>query len=262
MTRLFTGDYSTGDFSQWYSLGNKFATTGLNHGNEYPRTGFYPAATISEDKDCGYIARYELRTGDRPDWDSVSVDRSETFGKALSAALVGDTTWYAMSIKFAADFPTDHQALGSGIVTQFHDHPSALSSPVLALGWALPGTTGFRSGYWYLRHNPQAAPLTFLGAQPLFEFPFNPGQWHDIKLQIKWAQDNAGFVNLWWNGVRQTLLTGGQTFTGQTLCPSGVGPANEILGATIQQGYYRASIAPTGVVYHTGFRMADSEASL
>jgi hypothetical protein len=186
-----------------------------------------------------------------------SSERSEVGGGAGAYAPIGSTRWYAQSIKFDPTFRTDHADLGWGAITQFHDYPSGLNSPVIYFGWPPPGSTGFTSGHWYLLQGRWSPAMSFLGYTALFEFPFNVGEWHDLKLQIKWQQDTTGTVALWYNGARQTLLTGGETFTGQTVLPSA-----GVDGVSPQQGYYRQDDLPTGVIYHTGFRMADSEDSL
>ncbi|WP_041788093.1 hypothetical protein [Mycolicibacterium gilvum] len=64
---------------------------------------------------------------------------------------------------------------------------------------------------------------------------------------------------MWINGVRQTLRTGGQTLIGRTCIPN--------IASTFvyyKEALYRRKDVgyPTGIIYHTGFRMADTEASL
>lgn len=267
MTRLFTGDYATGDFSQWGEITNQWVPdSSSDAGWQHPAKGVYSAQVISEDKDCGYIARYELREGDLPYW-AVTGERTEVYGGSDTAALAGTTAWYALSIKFDPSFPTDHQVLGPGILIQWKDYPNSGAGPVLALGWPGPAWTasGFQAGYWYLRYSSialSAGVYSVTDVTPLLEMPFDLGEWHDIKLQIKWAFDGTGFIRAWRNGERQTLFGDVETFTGPTLPPSGVG-AQEVTGESVRMGYYRSNtMSDTGIVYHAGFRMADTEASL
>jgi hypothetical protein len=89
--------------------------------------------------------------------------------------------------------------------------------------------------------------------------------WHDFKMRIVWSRsDGVGSIQLWHNGVRQTLLQGpygtridgGTTYLHRTLHPS----SNSVY---YKEGYYRnPNISVTGVVYHAGFRSASEEAGL
>jgi len=277
VARIFTGDYSTGDFRQWQFINNVDvldASAGnhgpLGTGPGFPPRKFYSAQVISEDKDAGYVARYELRQNDIPWWGGQA--RSEVAAPTGTFAGVGSTMWYAMSFKFDRTFPTNHFDLGWGVIHQYHDDSAVGYSPPIAFGWPYelsvsltqPGC-GFRSGYWYLQQviwppatTPGVVPMA-THVIPVFEFPFNLGQWHDIKLQIKWEQNQNGFIRLWWNGQRQILYGGGKTLYGPTLPPgTGSEPKQLVTGQSVQQGYYRDNaVATPGIVYHAGFRMAD-----
>jgi hypothetical protein len=260
MTRIFTGDFCTGDFSQWNQIVTKLP---VRDPKLYtPQT--YPAQVIREDKGCGYVARFEVRTGDVPSFGGG--ERSEVFAPTEAGvhAADGETVWYAFSIKFDPTFPSDHAKLGWGDVIQWHDStdPASKWPPVLEMGWAAAGYDPgeVTDGYWWLTQAPQNPPGTYLipfGSQRLLKLPLNRGQWQDFKMQIKVSSDPAqGFVRVWYNGEPQILLGGSTTFTGQTMVPTAP-------GVKVQLGYYRQNgIVPTGIVYHAGFRMADSEASL
>lgn len=282
MARIATGDYSTGDFRQFEHVYNKWGfVTGADTGRV--AEGFYghSAQVATQDPDCGYHGRFEVRAGDTATLDTPGTrERSETALEPDTG--IGQTRWIAFSIKFDATFPTNNTSYGWGIVFQVHDAPNAVSSPVIAFGWPLQGAPGgYRDGYWYLTQNPQTAKVgggwNFTSetgyAKPLAELPLNVGQWQDIKMEIKYAQDTSGLIRLWHNGVRQTFTSyggGGQTFTGQTLLPSGSQPGQEVTGAWLAHGLYRQSGSqlvppvsnPTGIVYHANLRVADSEASL
>lgn len=245
MTRLFTGDYSTGNFRQWVALSNKI-TNGMPA--SYP--GGYPAAIVPLDGDCGFAARYELRTGDIPLIGGG--ERSEVSNSGLADAAEGDVRFYAFSVKFDSGFPTNHKDLGWGRTNQFHD---GAGFPTISWGWE-PATSA-PNGYWSLIQNPQSSPGVYLGAVSLLNVPLSLGNWHDIKMEMKHSTSDAvGYVRVWLNGVAQTLA-GGSTFTGRTMVPGGTGAVH------YQEGYYRFTpVAATGIVYHTGFRAADSESSL
>jgi hypothetical protein len=261
MTRIYTGDFSTGDLSQWTQVSNKFYT---GYSGDYP--GGYPVTVVSLDKDCGYVARFEVRDGDVPIFGGGQ--RSEVFGHNNTDALDGETTWYAFSIMFDEDFPNDHVHLvepddGWGVVWQLHDNnlPGSLYDPIITWGWGgNPDDTPAEN--FSLFQSPQLEDNSYdpevpFASRCLLTLPMNQGNWHDIVMQIKHSSDpEEGFIKVWHNGVAQNLFGGGTTFTGQTLAPNAD-------GQRVQLGYYRsADIEVTGVVYHTGFRMSDSADTL
>ena len=72
-------------------------------------------------------------------------------------------------------------------------------------------------------------------------------------MQIRWStSDSEGWIRLWLNGVRQAFNNGADTFYVRTLTPG---------TSTVyyKEGYYRAPMAVTGVVLHTGFRCGSGE---
>ncbi len=105
-------------------------------------------------------------------------------------------------------------------------------------------------------HRKTVRPGAYLQTFSIFDTPLNVGQWHDVKMQIHFStSDTTGWIRLWLNGVRQTFLNGADTYFVRTLIP----------GTTTvyyKEGMYREPTAPTDIVYHTGFRSADSEAAL
>jgi hypothetical protein len=271
MTRLFTGDYSTGDFSQWSrvlnpSLDGSPSLNGVNH----PRKAAHSAEVLTEDPDSGFCARYELRAGE--------TERSEVKGDTPCFAAEGTTRWYAWSWKFDQSFPNNRKELKWGLVTAFKAArvtPSyeEYGSAVLEFSWqdsTSPHYSQTANGYVGLSWNPQTEPTVgtidpaggYYGGV-LVNIPLAQGEWHDFKARAYWKKDNTGTFQLWRDGVSQTFnavqgFAGGTTFTGQTVC-GGTGPA----GVIFQQGIYRNTAAThTDIVYHRGFRMADTENSL
>lgn len=250
MTQLFTGDYSSASFRQWPEI---LTTQYQGATSAWPADGQYPAQIVALG-DCGYAARYELRPGDvLPE---LSSERVEVTGED-SWAPANTTRWYAFSIKFDSTWP-DQTSLGWLEVLQFRDNVGGSVSPTVSFGWAV--VDGVRSGYWYLKHNPQSAPGVGLSPTnnltPVAEMPLDLGLWQDIKLRVTWSTDDAvGTLKLWRNGVSQTLVGGSDTFTGRTLCPGST-------AANAHQGIYRAPTAKTNILYHAGFRVADTEDTL
>lgn len=257
MTRIFTGDYSTGDFTQWDGLETVYGAGEGAVPGAHP-LDHYSATVPIYDPDGGYLYRCEVRNGDTPAGISGG-DRSEVKANTAGLAATGTTRWYAFSIKFDSSFPTNHSSLGWGIITQFKDAPGSAGGPAIHFGWPSPTYwPGRENGYWYLLATTQVSPPTVTSVTDLYRFPLTSGVWHDIKMRVLWKTDDTGTVKLWYNGEAATLLTGGTTFTGQTLAP-----VDGVTGAYPKQGYYRdAAMTNTGIVYHRGFRMASTEAGL
>lgn len=248
--RVFTGDYSTGDFSQWPSVQNRgYDGEGVHYVPTY-------SASVVGDPAKGKAARFEVRTGDIPAG-MPSGERSEVGESSDNTFSPAETTrWYSFSIKFDPTFPTNHTELGWGVTNQWQS--DNVGSPTISFGWENPRDAGGPDGYWSMFQQAQSSPGVHLGKSVrLLDIPLNPGNWIDLVMQTHWsASDANGWVNVWVNGARQTFLTGGQTFTGRTIIP----------GASYvhyHEGYYRQNgIAPTGIVYHANFRIADSQNSL
>lgn len=253
MTRLFTADYSTGDFSQWDSaITRDFRTAG----GKLPTRGSH-AAEIVKFPVGGYAARFEVRPGDTAIGETGK-ERSELYAQDTSLAALGTSRWYAFSLKFDESWP-DQTKLGWMSVTQWHDAIPA--SPTISLGWPSVTDPGYRPGYWYLMWNPQSSPGVGVSPTghviPLIEMPLRLGRWHDIKLRATWSPSDAiGSLEFWHNGAQQKFrYGGGYTFTGRTCCPGSP-------YVYVQQGIYRQPSKATSIVFHRGMRMADIEASL
>jgi YVTN family beta-propeller protein/VCBS repeat-containing protein len=237
---IFTGDYGTGDFSQW-GVQNRFYAG--------PGTGYTPtySASIVNDATYGTAARFEVRSGDVPYFGGG--ERSEVYAGTDTGGTEGQIRWYEFSTKFDPSFPMNHADLGWGLVNQWHAD-DLVSTP--SIGWYVDK----RNGYWSLTINKQASPNVYLDTRSIFDAPLNPGVWQDVKMQVYWStSDSKGWVRLWMNGVRQTFVNGSDTYYVRTMVP----------GTTTvyyKEGYYRQPMAPTGVVFHAGFRCASDEAGL
>ena len=258
--RIFTGDYCTGDLSQWSQVQNITAGGGSTPGSMSPQQyhasyGTYPVTVVREDTSCGYAARFEIRPGDS----GSKNERTEVAGPAMA---INVTRWEAFSVKFDETYPLSID--GGWVVTNQWVDASGL-------GWAfsenhLDGITP--PGTWS---------LTYFGGKDrgirLLDVPMNRGNWINVKMQIGWYDSaELGFVKVWINGVRQTLryeswdaprlvapvLSPSDTFTGQTVW-------NNTSGTFYyKEGLYRGRDYdfPTGVIYHANYRTAADEASL
>lgn len=242
-TRIFTGDYSPGNFSQWPGVQNQGY---LGPGADFVPTNY--SASIVRDPERGYAARFEVRSGDIPPFGGS--ERSEVQGDDSTGGMEGQTTWFAFSTKFDPSFSTDYNIWPQWNVTNQWRPNSSAGSPPFSFGL----TAG---GNWSLTIDPQSSPGVYRGgAYSIWSVPMDRGNWHDIKMQVHFSTSSTGgWIQLWQNGVRQTFADGSGTYYFATMIP----------GTTAdyyKEGLYRAPKASTDVVYHAGFRSATTEAAL
>jgi len=233
----FTGDYATGDFSQWHVVQTKnYNDLGKDYVPDY-------SASIVHDTVKGDVARFEVRPGDVPPFGGG--ERSEVEGRPGTGGDDGQTRWYRFSTKFDSSFPLNHADLGWGVTNQWHALNADVSPPV---SW----TVDQRNGFWSLTIDKQSVPGVYLDAFSIFDTPLDVGQWHDVMMQINWsASDETGWIRLWHNGIRQTFVDGSNTYFVRTLIPG-------TSGVYYKEGMYRKPTDSTDIVYHTDFRSADS----
>lgn len=240
-TRIFTGDYSPGNFSQWPGVQNQGYQ---GPGAEYAPTNY--SASIVADRQTGYAARFEVRSGDVPPFGGS--ERSEVQADNSTGGAEGQTMWYAFSTRFDPSFPRNHADLGWGLTNQWHATDAGGSPPV---GWYVDQ----RNGFWSLTIHKQSSPGSYLQKFSIFDVPLG-SDWHDVRMQIRWSSSDAvGFIRLWLNGVRQTFSNGSDTYSVRTLVPG-------TDSVYYKEGMYRAPMAATDIVYHAGFRCASEESGL
>lgn len=262
--RIFTGDYCTGDLSQWSQVHNITAGGGSTPGSmTWPQYrelyGTYPVAVVREDTGCGYAARFEIRPGDSGD----APERSQVAG---GSSPINVTRWEAFSVKFDPTFPLNGGADYGWAITHGWPDASGLNWGFQVTpeqnGWARDGATP--AGYWSLFYRDNNGPPTG-GFIRLLDVPLDRGKWIDVKMHIGWYASAAGFVQVWINGKRQTLRYRSwlsedcaDTFSGQTVWNNATGTFYH------KQGLYRQDRVgyPLGVVYHANYRTATDEASL
>ncbi|MCV7135844.1 heparin lyase I family protein [Mycobacterium hodleri] len=239
----FVGDYGTGNFSQWWVQCKDYNGAGRAFPGSY-------SASVVPDPVHAYAARFEVREGDVPPFGGG--ERSEVSGGEKTLGFEGQARWYRFATMFDPTFPADHASLGWGLTNQWHGDSNDGSPP---LNWSV----SYQDGQWTLLADRQSSPGGYLGKVALFSVPLDPGTWHEVDMQILWsASDSTGFVELWHNGVRQTFTDGSQTYHVRTLVPGG-SPSS----VYYKEGYYRQNgIAPTGIVYHSAFRSADTREAL
>lgn len=234
--RLFTGDFETGDLSQWQTCQSVVRNGPCTN---YP-AHYSMQVVTSPVRQGSYAGRFELRDGDVPNFGGG--ERAEVnIDVPLTGATEGADGWYQWSTQFGPNFPV--QGWGA-VLSQFH---SGKGSPPVSMD-----TVG--TNRWG---------LTLYGGTVVWSTPLNPGSWQDIKLHIRWSTKAAtGYIELWHNNVQQTF-TGTSCAIPQfpTRCASATLASKK--GSYFKQGYYRDQAhTQTGVVYHDGFTSATTEAGL
>jgi hypothetical protein len=216
-TELVRADFESGDLSAW---------------NGIQRVADDRIRVVSDQVKQGrYAARFEVRNGDNP---IGFGDRAEV--QVSTGESEGDERWYAWSTMFAPDFPS---YATWQVVSQWHANANG-SPPVafMAEGDSL-----------VLKIHRHSGPGSVIEIRNIWRGSLRRGQWQDIMLHVKWSGDDAvGFIELWIDGVPQTMDNGSTRRMIRTLYPG--------VGAYFKQGLYRESgLSQTGVVYHDGFRM-------
>jgi hypothetical protein len=247
---IFVGDYETGNFDQWPWCQN-VAVRSVPCSSFRTSTHSMQVQTNVVRPGRKFAARFEVRHGDQPKGICCG-DRAEVSGGERAQANEGDDLWYQWSTLFDENFPVGPEW---SVVSQWHANQDG--PPPVAIDAGGATLSDDRWGIVLATWNaPGDRGPTFMP----WSAPVIRGVWNDIKLHIKWSvRDDVGFIELWHDGVRQTF---GEPCAGQTRCmvrtlmPGGN-------GVYFKQGYYRdAAITATGVVYHSGFSIAHTEADL
>ena len=278
MARLFTGDYTTGSYNQWSQVINKHFESDAWR---YASLNNYGARLVSDDPDCGYASRFEVRDGDLPGT-VPGGERSEVLGPLAAYTPAGATRWFAYSLKFDQNYPVNRGNFSwGGPSLQFKNALSngnaPSDSPAIGWGW------GFETVYY----EPDQYPLSWLqpgtAAFPIFQIPIDRGKWQDITMQIKFAKDSTGFIRVWRNGTPLTVLNSGSgwpvnsstygggttTFTGPNMIPD-VGLFQRTIynesftGVEFRMGIYRNATpaTPTEIISYKDLRIADTQDGL
>lgn len=247
-TPSFVGDFETGNFDQWPVCQNAAVKSVLCTELGAPTYSMQVEGDVV--RQGKFAARFEVRHGDEPAGICCG-GRAEVSGETATRADEGDDRWYQWSTQFDPSFPADK---GWSVLSQWHAYADGGSPPV-AIGIRGDDRWGILLTKW--RAPGEADPRQL---EP-WSTPIVRGVWNDIKLHVKWsASDDVGFIELWLNGVPQEFTDAPCAHQTQcavrTLMPNGG-------GVYFKQGYYRdPSIVPTGVVYHDGFSVADTEDGL
>ena len=221
---LRSGDYNTGDLSQW-------------SGHQSLRS--YSLTTVrSPVREGAFAARFEVRNGDDPlcaaGWGCYG-DRAEV--QMGTGETEGQERWYSWSTMIAADFP---RYSTWQVISQWHSN--ADGSPPIGF-FAVNDDL-------VLKFHRYSSPGSAIDIVTPWKGSLRRGQWQDIRLHVKWSgSDSLGFVELWINGQPQAFDNGQTRRHIRNMYPG--------IGNYFKQGLYRqGGLASTGVVYHDGFRMS------
>jgi hypothetical protein len=212
---LFDGSFDPG-FSSWYLQSLSYRAT------------LVPAGSGA----VGQAARFEVREGDvEPDTGS---QRSEVAGPTFSE---GQDLYVHDGIRLPEgnDFNAPWQ-----IVEQLHEDP-----------WdGSPGLAVFLEDDHSLRISSGDS------TRPFWQGPrLASNRWYDLVYRVKLSQDpTVGFVEVWLDGVQQTLVNGESRIYGETI---------QAAKTFIKAGVYRSRYSTgTSIVEHDGIRVGTSFAAV
>lgn len=230
----YSADFETGDLSQWYN--NQSCPGAITVVNDPVRAGNYAAKFSVTDNDT-----------------SANCPKSPTLDPraqliASYRLKEGDDVFIGLSTFFPADFPNITEWLG---ISQIYGPPYG-GSPTMGLG--VKGDRLQFSAYYDGKHH------TVWTSQPIRKGT----NWEDIVLHLKLSPDRTvGFVELWHNGARQTLLGGATRYNYPTLVEglnwTGTGGENYLYA---QQYRSRTAKLGTVVLYHDNFKIGTTYQSV
>jgi len=227
---LIAGDFETGNLSQFDSV-QRVAADRIQVVTAPVRQG-------------SYAGRFQVNQGDDPLSGNYG-DRAEV--SVATNEQEGQERWYSWSTLVGTDVPSTQKFQ---VISQWHSQ--ADGRPPVAF-------FAYEDSLLLMVH-PHRAPGDQISYVFAWQGPLKRGEWQDIKMHIRWsATDTNGFIELWVNGVRQTLSNGttkSQTLNIRTMYPTAAGSITGIPNY-FKQGYYRdSSITGTGTVWHDNFRMS------
>lgn len=183
-TGAFTGDFESGDLSQW-------------DGKEAARADSVAVVT-GPVRSGRYAARFTVRPGERVS----NGNRAEIFTDPGHQA--GSEVWYAWSFLIPDDFvDTEWRPKLWQCIGQWHDQPDKS----LGETWAnFPGRSPSIAVY-YTSKNGKSAIEFWAGTYGKDEnqtivarAPIVKGEWQDVMFHIRWSQGADGFVEPFLNG--------------------------------------------------------------
>ena len=228
------GDFETGDLSQWAE--NQSCPSGVTIVTSPVRSGTYAAKFTVADSDTNAKC---------PDVPTAS-PRAQLVSRDLFVE--GDEYYIAFSTFFPADFPTPTDWFQ---VAEIYGPPFG-GSP--SMGFDLDGNRlVFERDPTHNYDRPWKASSDIAKG----------AAWEDIVAHVKFSTDpTVGFIEIWYNGVKQTFTNGKQRLYYDTLVP-GVNWDGQSPNAVFMN-QYRSSNSPLGTVtlYHDEVRVGTTYRSV
>lgn len=157
---------------------------------------------------AGSVAQqFLLQPGDcgaQPGWSDCATDRERIeFSQRPPYTLLNTTSWTAFSLYLAEDWQDISPVTTT--LAQFHHRDSAVPAVLFVQ----------RAGGYYLRI--ESARSLYVGRDHYLLLPLASmrGQWTDIVVQARWANNPSGAVRVWVNG-QLTVAFNGVTTLGST----------------------------------------------
>lgn len=233
---IWTGDFETGDASQWPTL-------------QAEGGGF--RAVTSPRRQGEYAGQFVVKPGSTPvpggERAEVSTDQDLIDGEE------GDEAWYGWSTRFPADLNPLVGLDQKNIFTQFHAGPEGdprvctppITFSVKTDGRAEPFIQFTARGGAYETSNP--ADCRRESDQRWNIGPVKDDVWQDFVMHVGWSSDPAkGFVEVWLDGEPVIPRTRTATLFEQ----DGY--------VYLKQGFYRDESPRTSVIYHDGMTLGSS----
>ena len=176
------------------TIGNGSHTVTINR---RVRPGAVPCALVQDDGDTAL--RYTLQLpADYHAGSTISRVQTE-FAAPSWVTSMTSTKWMRWQFKLAEPWAVDDGSALSLAIISIHDNPAVGVGRVGAF-------TGFiQDGVFFLRRGATALGTT---GQIMAGWPIRPGQWEDIVMQVKHAQDNTGLLRIWRNRRKIVDISG------------------------------------------------------
>jgi hypothetical protein len=219
-TRLvWTGDYESGDFSQW---------EGILREAESPGTARIVRNPLAQGR---YAAKFTL--GPQTSFTGSRIEAHQG-NVATSGGTYGSEAWYrwAEFVPSGSSFAR-HESFNH--LVQWHPNVECFGAALSVNGLARPVRLVFNVRGGDIVRYGGSCELRYERAWDLGPLPRD--RWLRFRLHVKWSADpNEGFVELWMNGGRKIELTHVAT------APPGV-------GHYVRQGLYRFQCTCRTLVY-------------
>jgi len=223
---LFSGDFETGEMSQWDSQQQGADLDGILAQSEIRMQG-------------AFGGMFTVEPGDHFPAKQTGGDRAEV-GKHTILFREGDVRWFGWSVFFASGFPTSGDSLDWNVFTQWHHNGSNCSVP-LELSIFDDPSSNPRTMVLTSRKGTVSRTACNLTARRFTLGKLMTGAWIRFEVQVKFSsQPSLGFAEVYMDDRR--VLSRTKMATLYTCCAS-----------YLKQGYYRkASATNTATLYIDG----------